>query len=76
MAKNRGSFLGTFTNELLFQHHMQCLKLPPPPPPPPPDQFLTSANPILPFVMASRRLVMAKTLINNLLANIKMHQNH
>ena len=70
MAKNRGSFLGTFTNELLFQHHMQCLKLPPP------DQFLTSANPILAFVMASRRLVMAKTLINNLLANIKMHQNH
>ena len=31
MAKNRGSFLGTFTNELLFHHHMQCLKLPPEP---------------------------------------------
>ena len=25
MAKNRGSFLGTFTSELLFQHQMQSL---------------------------------------------------
>ena len=67
MDKNRGSFFETFTNKLLFQYQMQSLELPPPPPLGP---IFNLNKPIFPFVVASRRLVMAKTVMNNLLVNI------
>ena len=64
MDKNRGSFLETFTNTLLLQYQMQPLELPPLRP------IFNLNKPIFPFVVASRRLVMTKTVINNLLVNI------
>ena len=65
MDKNRGSFLETFTNKLLFQYQMQPLELPSPLGP-----IFNLNKPVFPFVVASRRLVMAKTVINNSLVNI------
>ena len=72
IVKNRGSFLETFTNKLLFQYKMQFLKLPPPSLGP----ILNLNKPPFPFVVDCGRLVMVKTVINNLLVYIQMHQNH